>query len=545
MELYEALSQNIKFLLIEVQKQVQRTQAHVAHPAGKILTKVQASDDYIDNLKTFVQTKCFSLAARIQPGDQTSVAKLKAFEVVAVNLERISDFCERVSEQVGYLEDVSILEDYDFDPFFEEVLTGVARLEKAVASQDVQQALQVCRSEQELDELYSKMLRRILKDLEQSGEQAQAYVTVLFISHYLERMGDSLLNGGEALLSASLGERIKFGQLRQLEDSLSEGEIESELENVAMHAVGETKSGSRIARLTTREDNRAAVIFKEGKTRKLMEERDSISRWQELVPGIAPNIISFHEEGPRSAILFEYLSGRTFEELLLRAPAAELNLALDKLCRTLNDVWLSTKRDEPAKPAFIQQLASRMDDVRAVHPELVTTGGRIGPVEIPEFAELLRECAPLDEHLECPFSVFIHGDLNIDNVIIDFDSEQVRFIDLHRSRHMDYCQDASVFLVSNFRLQVFESEVRRRIRGVMLRFCDFVLNFAKINGDRTLPMRLALGLARSFASSTRFVLDESLSREMFLRSRFMLQYVHAHREQDPAQFELPTEVLFD
>lgn len=543
MELYEALNQNIKFLLIEVQKQVERTQEYVARPVGKILTKVQASDDYIDNLKTFVQTKCFSLAARVQPGDQTAVAKLKAFEVVAVNLERISDFCERVSEQVGHLEDATFLEDYDFEPFFEAILEGVSYLDQAMATQGTQEALQVCRSEQELDDLYARMLRRILHELEDSGEQAQSYVTVLFISHYLERMGDSLLNGGEALLSASLGERIKFGQLRQLEDSLSE--IESDIDQLAMHPVGETKSGARIARLTARQDNRTAVIFKEGKTTKLSEERDSVARWQQLVPGIAPNIISFNEQGPRSAILFEYLSGQTFEELLLQASEQDLAHALDRLCVTLKDVWTSTREAKPANPKFLQQLSSRLEDVRAVHPDLVSGGGKIGNIELPRVAELIEQCKPLDEVLQCPFSVFIHGDFNVDNVIVDFAADRVRFIDLHRSRHMDYSQDISVFLVSNFRLQVFESNVRRRIRSVMLRFCDFAHSFAQDCGDSTFAIRLALGLARSFATSTRFVLDESLSREMFLRSRFILEYVSQRLSSDPAGFVLPREVLFD
>jgi hypothetical protein len=58
-----------------------------------------------------------------------------------------------------------------------------------------------------------------------------------------------------------------------------------------MRAMGETKSGARVNSLSSRvpgESEGRSVIFKEGKTKKLLEERDSIARWEQLMPGIAP-----------------------------------------------------------------------------------------------------------------------------------------------------------------------------------------------------------------------------------------------------------------
>jgi phosphate uptake regulator len=539
MDLYESVTQNMKFLLIEVEKQIDRTVAYLDAPSKQLLGKVRGGDDYIDNLKTFIQTKCFTLASKTAQ-DKAAVARLKAFDVVSINLERISDFCERVIDQSEHLEDKSQLKNLDYAPFFDEVRQGLAHLTKALDSDDLQAALQVCRAEQQLDELYAKTLKRIIRALE-SGEHAQTQLTLLFISHYLERMGDSLLNGGEALLSARLGERIKIEQLRTLEDSLAD--IESDLDDVALHAVGETKSGARIARLTS-SDRQNSVIFKEGNTKKLIEERDSVNRWQELIPGIVPNIYSFHQEGARSAILFEYLPGRTFEELLLEVPMQELEHALSRITETLVYIWQVTRRPEPASPRFMQQLLSRLDDIRSVHPEFLSPGGMIGEVEVHPYFELVQRCIALDESLSAPHSVYIHGDFNVDNVIYDAQADAVHFIDLHRSADMDYCQDVSVFLASNFRLQAFETEMRRRISWVIRRFYEFATQHAEQLGDTTFPQRLALGLARSFATSTRFVLDDGLSREMFLRSRFMLEEI-VKQQANGQKFRFPTEVLFD
>jgi hypothetical protein len=62
-----------------------------------------------------------------------------------------------------------------------------------------------------------------------------------------------VLNAGEALLSARLGERIEIDQLRTLEESLLD--VESDLDDIVRHPVGETKSDARIAR-TTRDGTR-------------------------------------------------------------------------------------------------------------------------------------------------------------------------------------------------------------------------------------------------------------------------------------------------
>jgi hypothetical protein len=107
----------------------------------------------------------------------------------------------------------------------------------------------------------------------------------------------------------------------------------------------------------------------------------------------------------------------------------------------------------------------------------------------------------------------------------------------------DYVQDVSVFLVSNHRLQVFEAPVRKRINSVVLRFYRFARDFAAEAGDTTFGLRLALGLARSFASSTRFVLAPEFAKSMFMRSRYLLERVL--ELEDPDKFELPEEVLVD
>ena len=68
--------------------------------------------------------------------------------------------------------------------------------------------------------------------------------------------------------------------------------------------------------------------------------------------------------------------------------------------------------------------------------------------------------------------------------------------------------------------------------------------FAARAGDRTFEYRLALGLARSFASSTRFIVDAGQARRMVLRARYILETALAVPEGKETRFKLPTRMLF-
>ena len=97
---------------------------------------------------------------------------------------------------------------------------------------------------------------------------------------------------------------------------------------------------------------------------------------------------------------------------------------------------------------------------------------------------------------------------------------------------------------SNYRLQIFDAPLRRRIMVLTREFYSFAAAFAKKSGDKTFELRLALGLARSFASSTRFILDKSLARAMFLRARYLLEQLLAVDLKDPTSFRVPVKEIF-
>ena len=149
----------------------------------------------------------------------------------------------------------------------------------------------------------------------------------------------------------------------------------------------------------------------------------------------------------------------------------------------------------------------------------------------------------IEGELVAPFTVFIHGDFNTDNLLFNPRTGRVNFIDLHRSRDMDYVQDISVFLISNFRLPIFEEQTRKKLNRVTMRFYRFARSYADEHGDLTFDARLALGLIRSFITSTRFVLKDEFSKNMFFRAGYLMEKLVRHKGNPWSEFDLPRDVL--
>jgi Ser/Thr protein kinase RdoA (MazF antagonist) len=150
----------------------------------------------------------------------------------------------------------------------------------------------------------------------------------------------------------------------------------------------------------------------------------------------------------------------------------------------------------------------------------------------------------IEANSPAPFSVYIHGDFNLDNIIYDPVEQRINFIDLHRSRYMDYVQDVSVFMVSNYRLQILDAAQRRRIMGLATGLYRIARKYADEVDDSGFHFRLALGLARSFVTSTRFILDKSLARRMFLRARFLIERAVAADPRKIDRFRVPIKEIF-
>jgi len=547
---FEGLEENFTFLVAEVERQVRATVGFLDRPSHSLYDRIVGRDDYIDNLHTVIENKCyghFHDHCGAQSLDKTTANRVRAIQIITVNLERVADFCVNIVQQTNYLTDHSFLHGYAYQEMFREIESCLGHILPVFQSGNLADALTLCRAEYSLDRMYKAGFDRIMGEL-RTGKNVQNLITVLFIFRYLERIGDALLNTGEALIFAILGERIKIEQFEALQQTLSKTGFTGGMEGVDFKAIWGTRSGCRIGRVDAHQGGTAAdslgSIYKEGTSKKIRAEKEALERWGVLYPGLVAGVYGFHEDGDKASMLVEFLPGCNMDEVVLTASEEIVQNAMFVLTQTAQDIWENTRTPAPVSASFVGQIKSRLDEVLQIHPDFLRKAKAFDSKIVASTEDLLETCLAVEAGLSAPFGVLIHGDFNVNNVVYNHHKQRLHYLDVHRSREQDYVQDVSVFLISNYRMPVFEPHLRERIDWVIAEFLQFATQFAARNNDATFAPRMALALARSLYTSSRFELNYAFSREMFLRAHYLLEKVAAHQGNPWESFLLPAHILF-
>jgi aminoglycoside phosphotransferase len=536
---------NLHFLIAEVTSQLEDLKRHTKSPSTVRAQRVLDRRGYSENLMLRIQNACIQ---EIAEAEKREISILRAIQSIAADLDRIAALARDAIYQMSHIEDRKVISGEGHLSTLDHMIDGISLIEATLEQNDTRLALRIGSLERKIDRQYKKQLKNYTRAIKQK-KQTEDLISALLVEHILERMGDLLLDISEAFLSSILGQPMDIDRYHSLLDSLERMPDSGKTGSTVIEPIAETRSGSGISGIgSARKGKKRAgaytAIYKDGLQRKLKEERDGVENWHEIYPGLAPRILSYKKRGDSASLLIEHLAGTTFEQILVMESDEYLEKALRQLGKTLNNVWKETRNKKSVPAGFMAQLNKRIGDVYSVHPEFETGRSFVCDYEIVSFKQLVKKAEKLEKEVNPPFSVYIHGDFNVDNIIYDPVECRINYIDLHRSCYMDYVQDVSVFMVSNYRLQIMDAPVRRRIFAVISDFYRIAARFSRRNEDDTFEVRLALGLARSFVTSTRFILDKSLARDMYLRARYLLEQLVHLGEKDIGKYKVPVKELF-
>ncbi|MCB5162349.1 ecdysteroid 22-kinase family protein [Marinomonas algarum] len=361
----------------------------------------------------------------------------------------------------------------------------------------------------------------------------------------VKRLIEQLSVVGDALIKTDLGQVANLDNYPHLLDSANN--LNYHLRDLKVRRLALTRSGSAIAAITHKDQSGKNVlaVYKEGDRAKIDEEVAGVNHWRNIDPKLAPSVLSQQGDSDEQAsLLIEHIPGKTLEALLLNGDQDGTQAALKALFKTLNQTWKASFTLETCNANFMKQLQKRIGDSRKVHPEFFKEEERICGYVSRGFDELVQDVAKQETLWRAPFSVLTHGDFNVDNVIYDDAEKRVYFIDLHRAAYFDYVQDLSVLMVSIYRLQVLSGDTRTQMMDSAKAVYRFGQRFAKRQQDDRFELRLAAGLARSFATSTRFIFDKKLASRMHLRARYLLHRLSSLTPEQAQTFTLPLKELY-
>lgn len=542
MKLPKAVDENMSFLLAEIDSQLSRLGSYFAAPKSETAQQLIQRAGYSNNLSAQVRKACLASLIRAKRG-QAQQLQLQAIDTIARNLDLVSRLSRRAVQHAEQIQHQKLLRADVYVAPVEQVRKSVARIQKALLTRDSKLGVAIGHTHAATGAFRDQLFRTYTRDM-QGTKYTEDLAHGLLTLNEIYRMGEALQTISEAILSINIGQSVQFERYFTLRSIL--GGVSRDDDQIKLQPLAETRSGSAISTVSMRDGKGQPMdaVFKDGDRRKVKEERVGVKSWNSVYPGLAPEILSYEKRGKSAALLIEHLDGETFEDILLGGSDAQLAEAQKALHKTVRDIWRQTRTNEPSRLMAMEQLEKRMKDVYRLHPRFARGSQNVNGTVVHSFDRLIAAAARREATLTAPFSVYIHGDFNLDNVIYDPVSRKIRFIDLHRSRYMDYVQDVSVFMVSNYRLQVLDAATWGRIAGAATAMHDMAAKFARRQKDPTFEYRLALGLARSFASSTRFVVDKEHATRMMLRARYILETALAVPLGKEARFKLPIRNLF-
>lgn len=541
------ITENIHFFLIEISQQLIQVEKFFTTPDASTAKQIFNRSGYSDNLRSRIQNGV--TRQLIKSKRQHAQFRLKMVEQLILELNQLSQLGRQAVKDTSSL-DLEIQQNlpvYECAKLIKLIRQEIDKIEPMLLDANSQQAVRLNKNALSLQKQFQTMIDAFILKLESNNTLSDAS-NALFSCYAIRQMIDLLPIVSDSILSINIGQKMNHNRYQSFTD-LATG-LDLTPESLQIETVAETRSGSAISGIKhdTGESSDKAdgymAIFKEGEKKKLKEEVEGVESWHDIYPGLAPKILSYNSQNKSASLLIEHLPGHTFESLLVQTPSPLLDEALKHLLKTLKSIWEATYTEEPSAVGFSKQLRKRLPAIYAVHPEFNTLNSSICGIQQDSFDELLNKTEQLETQWLSPFSVYIHGDFNVDNIIYDPQEKRINFIDLHRSCYADYAQDISVFMVSIYRLQILAVHQRREMMSIAKQFFKAARRFAKQHEDTTFELRVTLGLARSFASSTRFILDPSLAKRMYLRSRYLLERILTVETGKEQKFKLPLEDLF-
>lgn len=204
-----------------VEESIDNTILALKNQDVELARKIFRNDDIIDDLEKQIERKCMLLIARQQPLAKDLRTISTALKIIT-DMERIADHSADIAEITIRMSGEKYIKQLIDIPKMAEVAKQMVN--KAIDSyvkQDINLALEVCKSDDEVDELFFKLVLELVNIIKNDTSTVEQAVNLMFIVKYLERMGDHATNIGEWVVFNITGEHDHLAKDTHRDDSVN------------------------------------------------------------------------------------------------------------------------------------------------------------------------------------------------------------------------------------------------------------------------------------------------------------------------------------
>jgi len=205
-----AVNQEILRMGVTVEEAVHRAVQSLVNRDEALARAVVAEDAAIDALGHQIEDRCSVLIAREQPV-ATDLRRLVTGLKIVTQLERMGDHALHVAKGTLRILPEPYMKPIIDIPRMAEIGIGMIRdVLSAFLDDDDRLAREVAQRDRQIDELHNQVMREVFTYMMENSRFISQSISLLFISRFLERIGDHVTNICEWVVYGSTGERVEL-----------------------------------------------------------------------------------------------------------------------------------------------------------------------------------------------------------------------------------------------------------------------------------------------------------------------------------------------
>ena len=207
-----------------VESQVAQAVYALSKFSGETATQVLQQEERVNQMEVEIDRDLSAIIARRQPTAR-DLRLLIAISKTIANLERVGDEAARVARTVQRLINTGVSSRLRLpvsDLGFEADL-AVAQLRKsldAFARLDTAQALQVLKADDQIDQEFDGLLRKLITYMMEDPRTISASIDLVFVAKAIERVGDHAKNLAEAIIYVVKGTDVRHATVAEVENAI-------------------------------------------------------------------------------------------------------------------------------------------------------------------------------------------------------------------------------------------------------------------------------------------------------------------------------------
>ena len=200
------LHQEIMKMGILVEQSIRKAMDALLNRDTGLAETIIKEDDEIDRMETAIEDRCIRLIAREQPFASDLRTLITTLKIVS-HIERMGDHGVHLAKGVIRLGKEELIKPLiDIPRMGELIISMLPRVLAAFMNKDKELALAIAREDDQIDKLHTQVIRELLTYMMENPQNIRQATNLLFISRFLERLGDHVVDICEWVVYNTTGE---------------------------------------------------------------------------------------------------------------------------------------------------------------------------------------------------------------------------------------------------------------------------------------------------------------------------------------------------